>query len=122
MSENEALNFNRFAEAMHKIAVEHGWWEQGKRRTVGDLLMLMVTELSEAFQQYRISGNATEIVYVQDKETGGVKPEGVPIDFADLIIRLGDVCAGLGIDLEKAIKIKVSFNIMRPYRHGGKAV
>lgn len=37
---------------------------------------------------------------------------------ADCIIRICDTCGKYGIDLEKAIEIKMSYNKNRPYKHG----
>lgn len=48
------------------------------------------------------------------------KPEGIPIELADCIIRILDYCGKEGIDIEEAIKIKHEYNLTRPYRHGGK--
>lgn len=51
---------------------------------------------------------------------GSVKPEGIPTELADIIIRVLDVCAYLGIDIEDAIADKMNYNEHRPHRHGGK--
>lgn len=48
------------------------------------------------------------------------KPVGVPSELADAVIRIADLCGLYGIDLEKAVKEKLSFNRTRPFRHGGK--
>lgn len=76
-------------------------------------LMLMVTELAEAAEEIR---NGTEDPYY--REDG--KPEGVAAELADVVIRIGDYCGALGIDLEATIKEKMKFNRSRSYRHGGK--
>lgn len=49
-----------------------------------------------------------------------LKPEGIPSELADIIIRVLDICAHHGIDIEQAIEDKMAFNAHRPYRHGGK--
>lgn len=48
------------------------------------------------------------------------KPEGIPIEIADAVIRILDECANRGIDIDEAIRIKMEFNRTRPYRHGNK--
>ena len=46
------------------------------------------------------------------------KPEGVPIEFADILIWIMDACEILNIDLETAILTKLAYNQSREYRHG----
>ena len=48
------------------------------------------------------------------------KPEGIPIELADVIIRVLDYCGYAGIDIDAAISQKHEYNRTRPYRHGGK--
>jgi NTP pyrophosphatase (non-canonical NTP hydrolase) len=52
--------------------------------------------------------------------TDCVKPEGLPIELADAVIRILDYCEYAGIDLGVAIRQKMAYNELRPYRHGGK--
>lgn len=87
------------------------------RLTFGERIALCHSELSEALEAYRDVGEdgVCEVVY-----SDGGKPEGIPIELADVIIRIADLCGAYGIDLEKAIEEKVAYNTSRPYRHGGK--
>lgn len=48
------------------------------------------------------------------------KPEGIPTELADVIIRVLDYCAYAGIDIENVLEVKHEYNKSRPYRHGGK--
>ena len=48
------------------------------------------------------------------------KPEGIPIELADAIIRICDTCGQYGIDLDRAIRLKMEYNKTRPYKHGKK--
>jgi NTP pyrophosphatase (non-canonical NTP hydrolase) len=107
-----SLRFNEFARKMHEIAIEKGWWSEERR--FGELIALMHSELSEALEEAR-NGKSPQTIYFE-----GEKPRGIPIEFADLIIRLADVCGKLGIDMDEAIQLKVEYNKKRPYRHGGK--
>ncbi len=50
------------------------------------------------------------------------KPEGLPSELADIIIRTVDFAATRGIDLDKAVAEKVAYNETREFRHGGKAL
>ena len=49
-----------------------------------------------------------------------LKPEGIPSELADIIIRVLDICAYHGIDIAHAISDKMAYNETRPYRHGDK--
>jgi len=77
-------------------------------------LMLVVSELSEAVEELRKGHDATKI-YEKDG-----KPEGFPIEIADAVIRLGDLCECAGMDLETAVRMKLGFNKTRPMMHGGR--
>lgn len=46
------------------------------------------------------------------------KPEGVASELADIIIRTLDAAAAWGIDIEKAVQLKVAYNETREILHG----
>lgn len=50
------------------------------------------------------------------------KPEGVPIELVDCIIRIADMAGRWGIDLDAAVAMKRAYNEGRPYKHGGLAL
>ncbi len=76
----------------------------------------MHSELSEAFEEHR-AGHAVDEIYEKDG-----KPEGIPVELADTVIRIADFCGLHGIDLQQAIDIKLEYNKTRTYRHGNKTV
>jgi NTP pyrophosphatase (non-canonical NTP hydrolase) len=125
------------AKVIHQNNVDKGFWDE--ERNVGELLMLVVSELAEAMEAHRgrrgnnekegiesfkeliISGNNWEdnadslkLAY-QDFIKGGFAEE-----IADAVIRLLDLSAGLGIDLEWHIQQKVAYNKTREKLHGKK--
>lgn len=51
---------------------------------------------------------------------GYLKPEGIPSELADIIIRVLDIAAFHEIDIAGAIADKMLYNETRPYRHGNK--
>ena len=57
-----------------------------------------------------------------EKEYGPSKPEGVPSELADVLVRLLDMCSRYGVDLFAEWRSKMDYNWSRSYRHGGKAL
>jgi len=126
------MMLNKLRDEVHKNAVEHGWWE--KEREFGSLIALMHSELSEALEEHRNGHEPTEIYFSGVEPYDGrfetsekpnevcQKPEGIPAELADVIIRILDYCGKKNIDIEEAIRIKHEYNKTRPYRHGGKRI
>ncbi|NLL18810.1 MAG: hypothetical protein GX262_07265 [Clostridia bacterium] len=104
---------NILRDEIHRNAIEHGWWDE--ERSFGDILSLCHSELSEALEEHR-NGHLPTEVYFSNEE----KPEGIPVELADCIIRVLDYCGHEGIDIAQAVITKHEFNKTRPYRHGGK--
>lgn len=112
-----AMSLNQLRDVIHNTAVDKGWWD-GDERDLGTILMLCVSELAEALEEYR-DGRRVREVYYRD---GYNKPEGVPVELADTIIRILDFCGRKGIDIEAVLEEKVKYNFGRAYKHGGKVV
>jgi NTP pyrophosphatase (non-canonical NTP hydrolase) len=123
----------------HEMAKEKGFWET--ERNVPEILMLIVSELSESLEALRKDHYADKGVVkdlLQDLELNKTDEEfvikalefkvkfdeGVKSSFedeiADVAIRLFDLCGGLDIDLQKHIELKMMYNSMRGYKHGKK--
>ena len=73
------------------------------------------SEVSEALEEYRNGRLPTEVYTGNNGKT-----EGIPIELADVIIRVLDYCGYAGIDIDATISQKHEYNKTRPYRHGGK--
>ena len=125
------FGMNELATAVHENAVAHGWWDEP--RSFPEIVALCHSELSEALEEYRAGHEAAQTYYACKKnpnmagECDGEcykcehgKPEGIPSELADCIIRILDYCGHAGIDIERAIVEKHEYNRGRPYRHGGK--
>jgi NTP pyrophosphatase (non-canonical NTP hydrolase) len=106
------MRIKELVDAAYGMAKEKGWHD--KPRSVGECVALMHSELSEALEAARDGHELTEIYRTGDSP----KPEGVPVELADCIIRIADFCGEFGIDLEAAIEMKMAYNQTRPHRHG----
>ena len=98
----------------HENAVDKGWYEEP--RTFGENISLMDSELSEALEDHRNGYGLREIYYE------GIKPCGIPIELADVLLRIFDFCGYADIDLEKALALKMDYNKGRLHKHGGKVI
>lgn len=96
---------------IHQTAINKGWWD--KPRSFGDIIALCHSELSEALEAYR--NGELDVSINKDG-----KPEGVPVELADVIIRIMDYFGHMNWNLELVLDMKMSYNKNRPYRHGNK--
>lgn len=131
------MDIKQFQKEIHENAVNHGWYDES--RTPAELLCLVHSEVSEALEEVRkgksmnqtyYSGKTesedeegiitTTIKYSDIKTAQHHKPEGVPAELADIIIRVLDIAGYYGIDMEAAVLEKHEYNKTRPYKHGGK--
>lgn len=124
------------AEHINATARAKGFWDAD--RNMGEMLMLAVSELSEALEEHR---NGRPALYVPthrqgcpgsgeglpDYRTpaqkysacdGRCKPEGVAVELADCIIRCLDTMQSLGVDIDAVVARKMAYNASRPHKHG----
>lgn len=112
------MTIQELCEQAHAASRAKGWYDtDGGKRNIGELISLVHSELSEALEDWR--NGDMETAY-EATGSGAQKPVGFASEMADVVIRVGDLCAYLGIDLERAIEEKMAFNTTRPYRHGNK--
>lgn len=130
------FKINDFVKEVGKNNVEHGFRDSELKPT--DFVALIHSEVSEILEEFRSGHEATEIYYncrlpkSERDEFGDIgcdgvckgcehgKPEGIPAELADVIIRCFDMADYYGIDLEAVILEKHEFNKGRPYKHGKK--
>jgi NTP pyrophosphatase (non-canonical NTP hydrolase) len=109
---------NKLRDEIHETAKEKGWWDE--KRSVGDMIALCHSELSEALEEYRSKPQLVRDIYYDTVKLE--KPEGFPIELADTMIRILDIMGRYDIDADKVMGIKMAYNKTRSYRHGGKAL
>lgn len=120
-------NINEISKKQHQLAKEKGFYDNP--RELGTLLMLTVSELSEALEADRC-GRFADIPSFEQYFNGGVsnlqKMEAFKMyvkdtledEIADTFIRLFDLCGYLDIDIDKHIRYKMWYNSTRPQKHG----
>ena len=89
----------RLCVEIHENNVAAGWWsdlQTGERieRNVGELLMLVVSEISEGYDAWRTSAADDKLPH----------RDGLEVELADALIRIYDIAGGLRVDLARAIE------------------
>lgn len=120
---NARFMLSNLQKESHEISKAHGFWDDEDSGKVDQRLndhskiLLMISELTEAFEELRDGRDYTEVYYTQDKQ-GNAKPEGVGIELVDALIRIVEFAERRGIDLSTMYTLKTEYNKGRPYKHG----
>lgn len=134
---------NKLARDINRTAKEHGFWEAD--RNVGEMLMLVTSELAEAMEEHRAgkpdhyhmigdqrvyranagcgadwSTSPGGLVFGADATWTGVraKPEGFVVEVVDAVVRCLDILHSRGVDIDAIVAEKMAYNDSRPYKHG----
>lgn len=104
-----AKGLDELVNMCHTAARNGGWWTnldtgQPLHRNKGEMLMLIVSEISEAMEAARKQ-------LMDDKLPN--RP-GLEVELADAVIRICDFCGGFDLDLSGAILEKLDYNARRP--------
>lgn len=102
----------------------HALDDETALREQGNALMLIVSEAAEALEALREGYQAGGTYYAEPRESSTTahprKPEGVPSEIADIVIRCLDFADVNGFDLGDIVLEKMDYNESRPYKHGKK--
>ena len=99
-------DLNEFCALVHQL--NQRWWHDpatGERlnRNVGEMLMLVVSEIAEAMEGHRKG--------LMDDKLPHRKM--IEVELADAVIRIFDICGGLGMNLHDAVVEKLQYNQAR---------
>ena len=113
----------------HDRSRSNGFWD--KPSNVGEKLMLIVSELSEALEADRKNKYSTNINEIEWHNDWHLKDESKDKEIflklikdthedeiADVFIRLFDYSGGMNIPIGDHIAAKIGYNSTRPYKHG----
>jgi NTP pyrophosphatase (non-canonical NTP hydrolase) len=103
------MTLNVISENAMTTANKHGFGDT----TPGEWFANIHSEVSEAWECWRSHQDVTRV-------RSDNKPEGLPSELADIIIRVCDVAARLCIDLDVEVERKMVYNATRNFRHGDK--
>jgi len=124
---------NKLSKEIHENAVSKGFYEGEKN--IGEMLALIHSEVSEALEADRKNRYAnTERIDKLKADGFTWKDSQISYDHAfrsgvkdtfedelvDIIIRVMDLAAYKGVNLEKHIELKMKFNSFREHKHGKK--
>ena len=120
---------NELSKQFHEKAKAKGFWDEP--RETGTLLMLIVSELSEALEADRKNKYAELSVFDarnEDRKNWAdfsadfqeLIKDSFEDEIADTFIRLLDLVGYLGIDIDRHILLKMQYNHMREFKHGKK--
>lgn len=110
------MRINDLTTESYAIATSKGWHDpDAPRATLSDRCALILSELSEALEEYRAGKAPTQIYFKETLNSpggdldalkhaaAGNKPEGIPIELADVAIRIGDSAGRYEWDIEQAL-------------------
>lgn len=106
--EQKSQPFSQIAYACHGASVGAGWWQHlttgdDLDRNVPEMLMLIVSEVSEAMEGYRKDAQDDKLPH----------RKMIEVELADTMIRIFDLATAMGLDLEVAIYEKLAYNLRR---------
>lgn len=118
---------NELAQKVHENAKEKGFFTEGLARNMGEMLCLVHSEVSEAMEADRKNEfarmQAKTLLAITDKaqfkkEFEAHLKSSFEDELADIVIRVMDLAAYKGIDLQAHIEAKVRYNTTREHKHG----
>lgn len=130
--EYKVKGLNQLSKQLHKFQIDAGFSDSN----IVQRLMLVHSEISEAFEAFRDDKYADLNTYEECEKATDILSKDMPDyinasfellikdtlqdEIADSIIRLLAFCAENNIDIEKHIQFKMKYNKLRGFKYGGK--
>lgn len=124
LEDTPTVGLNAMAQQVHNANRQKGFWDHN--RNIGELLMLVTSELGECMEAHRKGRLASFEQVDENIEKGGewkanfqahIK-DSFEDELADALIRILDMCGGLGIDIQRHVVEKLKYNATRERLHG----
>lgn len=119
-------DLNKLRDEIYSGAVAHGLWDEGYiRKTLRrnyclrDSGILQIYKIAKAKQETR-RVNATPRVFMENQELleSVLDEDNYTEELTDAIIMVLSAAGCLGIDIDKAVRVKMGINRGRGWRHG----
>lgn len=108
-------SLNELAQRIYDFNVQMGWHTSAP--DLSKFLMNLHSEVSELWEAWR-KGQINEPC---DKAARMQQPlTCIEEELADILIRTLDTAKVFGVDIDRAVAVKMAYNGTRPHRHGGK--
>lgn len=109
LSQKTAEHVQGVIDLIHELNITAGWWHDINtgaplQRNVGELLMLVVSEVAEGMEGHRKNLKDDKLPHRPMLE----------VELADAVIRIFDMAGGLKLDVAGAIVEKLKYNMFRP--------
>ena len=121
-----------FCRKCHAESASKGFWTGSDNDNIPTKIALLHSELSEMLEAFRAgnppcdksipdgNGSVDFLAVIQDGELRRLT--SMEEEAADVLIRLGDLCGKLRIDLGRVTLEKMRYNAQREHMHGGKRI
>lgn len=120
------MGLNELSKEIHRNAKSKGFYDQ--TFNIGEKLMLVVSEISEALEADRYDKRCRSSIAVKESDTWeefeaafeALVKDTVEDELADAIIRILDLAGYLEIDIDWHVRNKMKYNSRWQHLHGKK--